>query len=216
MSGPARCLIPNLSRYHTGGRTGGQVAARKPRRAQSSPDALPSCARTHDPIQESTCRGDMPRSQSHVRVRVVCATPVTASLQGSTSHMSTAKPPWWDLWTALYLWPAKQEAKRARSDRLYLKDSEKMMLSSDANTVSLNIYIFKADADRLVCGRARELHDPLDKRVVRARHIKLRSVAHRFHTAAVPQSFISTATLGQRHTARSFAASSTAWPSSQQ
>ena len=64
-----------------------------PRRAQSSPDSLPSCA-AHM-IRLSACHGDMSGSQSYVWVHVVCATQVTASLQGCALHMSTAKPPWW-------------------------------------------------------------------------------------------------------------------------
>ena len=106
-------------------------------------------------------------------------------------------------------------------DRLQLEDSEKMNLSSAANIVSV-ICIFQADADRLVCRRARELHNPLDKRVVRARFIKFRSVAHRFHPAAVPHSCNTIGVqhyyAGAAHTARSFAASATAelhtWPAS--
>ena len=61
--------------------------------------------------------------------------------------------------------------------------------------------------------RARELHNPLDKRVVRARYIKLRSVAQRFHPAAVPHSCntmgFQHCYAGAEHTARSFAASAT-------
>ena len=48
--------------------------------------------RTHDPSMHMPC--DMLRNQSHVRVRFVFDMHVIASLQGSTSHMFTEKPPW--------------------------------------------------------------------------------------------------------------------------